>query len=212
MTLMSRNMRLVGIVALIFAYSIIANHTLQSETHAALGALVAIAPILLTCVLIALRSKQRALILVALVLISPLFWLTWSHFKQHYDWIYWLEHESLQLALLIMFARTLRSNRQPLCTQFAEMIHGQLSPELISYTRKVTIAWVIFFACVILVSCWLFFFYPIGTWSIFSNFIYLPLVALMFMIEYIVRIWALPKMDQSSIMDAIHAFMDKSEK
>jgi uncharacterized membrane protein len=212
MTLMSRNMRLVGIVALIFAYSIIANHTLQSDAHTALGALVAIAPILLTCVLIALRSKQRVLMLAALILISPLFWLTWSHFKLHYDWIYWLEHESLQLALLIMFARTLRSGRQPLCTQFAEMMHGQLSPELTNYTRKVTIAWVIFFASIIIVSCWLFFFYPIGTWSIFSNFIYLPLVGLMFMLEYIVRIRALPKMEQSNIMDAIHAFMDKPQK
>jgi uncharacterized membrane protein len=212
MTQKSRNMRLIGIVALILGYSILANHTLQSEAHAALGALVAIAPILLTCVLIALRSKHRTLMLGALIILSPLFWLTWSHFKQHYDWIYWLEHESLQLVLLFMFARTLLSNRQPLCTQFAEMIHGQLSPELTSYTRKVTIAWAIFFTCIIVVSCWLFFFYPIGIWSIFSNFIYLPLVAIMFIAEYMVRIWTLPKKDQANIMDAVHAFMDKPSK
>ncbi len=207
----SHNIRLVGFVAAVLCYSLLANYTLQSEAHASIGALVAIAPITLTFAVLAYNAKRRFLMLGLLLLACPLLWLTWTYFTQHYDWIYWLVHESLQLVLLITFARTLRKNQQPLCTQFAQMVHGTLSPALISYTRKVTVAWALFFITVSIISSWLFFFYPTNVWSIFSNFFYLPLVIMMFVIEYIVRLWVLPKKDRANMMDAIHAFMDKAK-
>lgn len=208
---MSHNLRLVGFLLLILSYSLLANYTLQSRQHASIGVLIAMLPIAFTCFVLVYKAKRRLMILGLILITAPIWWIVFTHFKQHYDWIYWLTHESLQLALLITFTRTLRSGQQPLCTQFAEMVHNTLSPEQISYTRKVTVAWALFFASVAIISSWLFFFYPINIWSVFSNFIYLPLVGLMFIIEYIVRIWALPEKDSSSIMDAIHAFMDKSK-
>jgi uncharacterized membrane protein len=211
MNKISHNMRLVGFVIIVLGYSLLANYTLQSKAHASIGVVVAITPIVLTLFALAFNAKRRFLMLSLLLLASPLLWLAWTYFKQHYDWIYWLVHESLQFVLFITFARTLKSNQQPLCTQFAQMVHGSLSPALIRYTRKVTVAWVLFFATVIIISSWLFFFYPIEIWSIFSNFVYLPLVAMMFIIEYLVRLRSLPKKDRTNMMDAIHAFMDKSK-
>ncbi len=208
---LTHNVRLAAVLLLILCYSLLANFTLQSKQHADIGVVIAIAPIIVTCIALAFKAKRGILILGLLLMCSPLFWLVWSHFKQHYDWIYWLVHESLQVVLFITFARTLKSGHQPLCTQFAQIVHGSLSPELISYTRKVTIAWALFFAAVMIISSWIFIFYPISVWSIFSNFFYLPLVAMMFIIEYLVRIWALPKKDRTNIMGAIHAFMDKSK-
>lgn len=206
----THNMRLVGVLVLILGYSSLANYTLQSRQHASIGVLIAMLPVIFACFALAYKAKQRILMLGLLLISAPLWWLVFTHFKQHYDWIYWLVHESLQLVLFVTFARTLKSDQQPLCTQFARMVHRTLSPAQISYTHKVTIAWAVFFASVTIISSWLFFFYPITIWSIFSNFIYLPLVGLMFIVEYLVRIWVLPEKDQASIMDAIHAFMDKS--
>jgi len=207
----THSLRLVGFLAVLIGYSLLAHFTLQHKAYASFGVLIAMLPLLLMCIVLAYKAKNRLLSFGLLLLLSPLFWLLWSFFKQHYEWIYWLVHESLQVVLLITFAHTLMPKKQPLCAQFAKMVHGSLSPTLASYTRKITIVWSLFFLTVILISSWLFFFYPIKIWSIFSNFIYLPLVALVFIIEYIVRFWALPKKDRSSIMDAIYAFMDKSK-
>ncbi len=217
----SHNLRLVGFIGLILSYSLLAHYTLQSKAYASVGVIIALAPIALTCFILAFNAKRRGLMFSLIILLSPLLWLASHYFKQHYEWVYWLVHESLQFLLLLMFARTLSSGKQPLCSQFAQMVHSTLSPELAQYTRKLTIAWVLiadqtqsvvvlFFGIVIIVSSYLFFFYPIRVWSIFSNFVYLPLVGLMFIIEYIVRFWALPKKDRSNIMHAIHAFIDKN--
>ncbi|MEE9331848.1 MAG: hypothetical protein V3U89_06410 [Methylophilaceae bacterium] len=206
----NHSIRLIGFLLLILGYSLLANYTLQSKNYAAIGAFVALVPIFLICLLLAFRSKQRFLMLGLLVLVSPLFWFAWEYFKLHYDWVYWLVHESVQLLLLITFARTLMPGQQPLCTQFAQMAHGSLSPEHTTYSRQVTIAWVLFFAAILLTSNYLFFFYPIKTWSIFVNFAYLPLVTMMFIVEYMVRKWALPEESQTNIMEAVYAFMNKS--
>ena len=207
----SHNLRLVGFIILVLCYSLAANYTLQMSSHASIGAIVAMLPIMLTLTILALKTKKWFFIIGLLLLATPLLWLAWAYLKQHYDWIFWLIHESLQFVLFFTFARTLTSKQEPLCTQFAKMVHGSLTPELISYTRKVTIAWALFFVIVSLVSSWLFFFYPVKVWSIFSNFVYLPLVAMMFIVEYFVRLWVLPKDDRTNIMDAIHAYMDKAK-
>lgn len=206
----NRNLHLIGFLLLILAYSLLANYTLQSKSHPAIGALVALTPIFLILLLLALRSKQRFFLLSLLMLSTPLFWLAWEYFKQHYDWVYWLVHESVQLLLLITFARTLLPGKQPLCTQFATIVHGSLSPKHIVYARQVTIAWVLFFTAILFTSSYLFFFYPTKTWSMFVNFAYLPLVTLMFVVEYMIRKWVLPKESQTNIMEAVYAFMNKS--
>jgi uncharacterized membrane protein len=209
MSLPARSVRLAVTLLLILAYAVLANYTLQSRQNPALGALVAMTPIMLTFIFLAFRSKRRALMIGLIILISLLFWFAWSQIKTHYDVVYWLIHESLQFVLLITFARTLASNQQPLCAQFAQIVHGTLSSELTDYTRKVTIAWSLFFACVMVISTFLFFTYPIKVWSIFANFLYLPLITLMFITEYWIRRRTLPAKDLSNIMEAVHAFIDR---
>ena len=212
MHLTTQTLRWMGIVAVAICYALLANYTNQSTQNGTLGTLVAIAPIVLATALLAWRSQQPVLILVMAAFASVLLWLAWPLLKQHYGWIYWLEHESLQLILFTTFARTLLANRQPLCTQFAEIIHGTLSPAQIRYTSKATIGWTLFFAAMILTSTGLFFIYPIRVWSIFSNFIFLPLVALMFIVEFIIRKWALPDEAHASIMDAVRTYLSSSRR
>ena len=212
MHLTTQTLRWMGIVAVAICYALLANYTNQSTQNGTLGTLVAIAPIVLATALLAWRSQQPVLILVMAAFASVLLWLAWPLLKQHYGWIYWLEHESLQLILFMTFARTLFANRQPLCTQFAEIIHGTLSPAQIRYTSKVTIGWTLFFAAMILTSTGLFFIYPIGVWSIFSNFIFLPLVVLMFIVELIIRKWALPDEAHASVIDTVRIFRNNARR
>jgi uncharacterized membrane protein len=64
----------------------------------------------------------------------------------------------------------------------------------------------LFFAAMALVSTLLFFLAPLTAWSIFDNFLTLPLVGLMFIAEYRVRRQALPDMEHSHILDSVRAF------
>ena len=207
---MPKQVRWLAIAAVVIGYAILANYTNQSAHNGTLGALLALAPIVLTSLVLAWRSAQRTAMLGLITLAGSALWLSWPLLTRHYGWIYWLEHESVQWVLFLTFARTLIANRQPLCSQFAETLHGPLTPAHARYAEKVTIAWAAFFAVMIITSSWLFFMYPIGIWSIFSNFVFLPLVILMFIVEFIIRQWALPDIAHANIMDAVRTYMDNA--
>lgn len=210
MVQLARNFRWLGIAAVVIGYAVLANYTNQAAEASTLGALVALAPIAITMLALAWRSTRRYPMLGLVALAGVCLWLVWPLLESHFGWIYWLEHESVQWLLLIAFARTLLANRQPLCTQFAEIVHGPLLPRHARYARQVTIAWTIFFASMILTSTALFFMQPVAIWSIFANFVFLPLVALMFIVEYAVRRLLLPDLAEARIMDAVRAFMHHS--
>ncbi|MGZ8252126.1 MAG: hypothetical protein ACXWT7_07260, partial [Methylophilaceae bacterium] len=99
------------------------------------------------------------------------------------------------------------------CVHFAEMINGgALPPEHERYARYVTVAWVIFFALMLLTSTLLFFLAPLATWSIFVNFLTLPLVALMFVLEFMVRRRVLVALPSGHILDAVRAYLRNSPR
>jgi uncharacterized membrane protein len=167
---------------------------------------VAIAPVVLIALVLAWRSSRRIIMLAALVLSCVALGLGWSALERHFGLVYWLQNMAMQLILFMTFARTLIAGRQPLCTRFAEAIHAPLTPQHEIYTRQVTLAWALFFAAMALVSTLLFFLAPLTVWSVFSNFLTLPLVALMFIVEYGVRRFVLPEMQDMHILDAVRAF------
>ena len=101
--------------------------------------------------------------------------------------VYGIPHAAINLFLFWLFGRTLLRGRDALITRVARRVHGTLPPQLEMYTRQVTIAWCVFFAGQIIISILLFSFAPIATWSLYINFLDLPLVALMFLAEYAYR-------------------------
>ncbi len=201
-----------GGAALITGYAVLANYTNQSAGNARLGALVSIAPLALAAVLLAWRSRPRLPMTGLLVLAGVALRLAWPLLKQHFGWVYWLEHESLQVLLFTTFARTLTAHQQPLCTQFAQIMYGELSPQHIRYSHRVTVVWTVFFGAMIAISTGLFFTYPIRVWSIFSNFVFLPLVIVLFVVEFMVRKSVLPEVAHSHIMDAARTYRDYAER
>lgn len=204
---MARRMfRWLGIAALAIAYPLLAHYTNNSAHGRNLGALVAITPVVLIATALAWRSRRRFIMLGVLVLLCVALWAGWSALEKHFGLVYWLEHVGIQLVLFMTFGRTLIAGRQPLCTRFAEAVHGPVTPQHEIYARQVTIAWTLFFAAMALASTLLFFLAPLATWSVFANFLTLPLVALMFIAEYWVRRWVLPNMRHTRILDGVRAF------
>ncbi len=205
-----RILRWLGIATLVIGYPLLAHYTNESAHRGSLGALVAIAPVVLIALVLAWNSPQRIIMLGMLMLSGVALWAGWPTLEQHFGLVYWLQNVGMQLILFMTFGRTLIAGRQPLCTRFAEAVHAPLTPQHESYARQVTVAWTLFFAAMALASTGLFFLAPLVTWSFFANFLTLPLVALMFIAEYWVRRWVLPEMRHTHILDAVRAFRNTS--
>jgi len=109
-----------------------------------------------------------------------------------------LTHWGIYASLLAGFALTLRPGHEPLITGMARRLHG-LDAELAAYTRKVTIAWSLFFASQLAVSVTLFCFAPLVIWSFFVNILDIPLVAAMFATEYAIRLRCLSNPPRHSL-------------
>jgi uncharacterized membrane protein len=198
------------IIALsIVAFALLVHHVNTLGQHSLLGALLALAPLVLIAFVYAINmdSKLYGSGLILLVLIVS--WWALPLVQQHTGLIFWLQDISLLLMLFITFARTLMAGRKPLCVSFAEIINGgPLPADHEHYVYKVTVAWVIFFALMIAASTLLFFFAPLATWSFFVNFLTLPLVALMFIAEYLVRRRVLTDLPTGNVLDAVRAYLD----
>ena len=207
-----RILRWLGIATLLIGYPLLAHYTNESAHSGSLGALVAIAPVVLLALVLVWRSPQRIVMLGGLVLACATLWAGWPALEQHFGLVYWLQSLGMLLVLFMTFARTLFAGRQPLCTRFAEAAHAPLTPQHVIYTRQVTVAWTLFFAAMASASTLLFIFAPLSTWSVFTNFLTLPLVALMFIAEYWVRRWVLPDMQHAHILDAVRAYRNSSAR
>lgn len=200
------SVRWLGIAALVIGYALLAHHTNESAHSGKLGAWVAIAPVVLIALVLAWNSPRRFLMLGVLALSGVALWAGWPTLELHFGLVYWLQHVGMQLILFMTFGRTLIAGRQPLCTRFAEAVHATLTPQHELYARQVTVAWTLFFAAMALTSTLLFFLTPLASWSVFANFLTLPLVASMFIAEYRVRRWVLPGLRNAHILDAVRAF------
>ena len=119
-----------------------------------------------------------------------------------------LLHAAVYTLLFWLFARTLRAGREAIVTRVARRVHGTLPPVIEGYTRRVTIAWCVFFAAQLAVSALLCAFAPWQAWSFFTAVLNLPLVALMFVAEYGYRTVRYPDHPRVAIRKALRAFAE----
>jgi uncharacterized membrane protein len=111
----------------------------------------------------------------------------------------------IPLAMLHVFARSLRGGRTPLVTRFAQLIDGELPPQVAAYTRSVTVAWVVFLALLVLETLVLMLVAPPAVWSLFANALNYVFIGAFFLIEFAVRRRVLPQRTQGGLVHFLRA-------
>ena len=96
-------------------------------------------------------------------------------------------HTLAYSGLLVWFLRSLRPGREPVVTGFARQLRTTMPSDVASYTRCVTIAWCVFFAAQLITSAGLLIVAPVTLWSDFVTLLNLPLIAVMTLAEFAVR-------------------------
>lgn len=98
-----------------------------------------------------------------------------------------IPHLLIYLGLLVVFAASLAPGRIPVITRVAARARGRLNDVLLAYTRRVTIAWCVFFVAQLGISLLLFLTAPLLWWQVFLNLLTVPMVVLMFVAELTYR-------------------------
>lgn len=195
------------VAASILIYAALEYYTSTTPGTAVFGAALAITPLLLTWLLLASRSTYPRLTMMLAALLAAFILVGyWTQIERNFPLMFMLQEAGIYLILAFGFGRSLMAGQTALCTQWAQMIHGDLSEPVRRYTRTVTLAWTLFFVAISLTSAALFFLAPVRVWSLFSNFLTLPLAAAMFAIEYEVRRRRLPWMQRASLTDTARAY------
>lgn len=199
----------VAVAALVVALALIAHYTSASQDSSGWGAALALLPMSVALVLGLWRLPVRWLAaLIGLAALAALVVL-WPHIKGRVALLYYLEHQGIYLLLAVFFGRTLLGPGESLVTRMARSVHGGvLTPAQAVYTRRVTLAWSLFFVGMALVSTLLFLLAPVAVWSTFANLLGGPLIAIMFVGEYLLRRWALPNEKPATMADAVRAWND----
>jgi uncharacterized membrane protein len=200
-----RRLRIAAVSLLLVAYALLSHY---SNTHASrgLGAALALAPILAAACTLLWRLAKPWVALLGGILGAALLYDCWALFEQNFSIVYLLQECGMYGLLAFGFGHSLRPNQVALCTRFADQLHGPLSDHEVRYTRQVTAAWSAFFAAITLVILLLYVLAPRALWSAFVNFMAIPLIALMFVIEYSVRRRVLPQSFHSGILATVRIF------
>ncbi|WP_439890065.1 hypothetical protein ACS7SF_12405 [Ralstonia sp. 25C] len=198
--------RAVAGVAAVVAYQLGAHYAAATPGAHGVGLAMALVPPLAIAGVAAARSARRVWLLPLWAVVYGALWVLREPLARHFGWGLYLEHVSFNLMMAYVFGHTLSAGHEPLCTRFAAVVHGTLTPRIARYSRHVTLAWTLFFLATAAVSTLLFATASIVTWLTFANYLSLPLVGVMFVAEYLCRRIALRGEPSSSLFDAVRAY------
>jgi uncharacterized membrane protein len=125
----------------------------------------------------------------------------------HAAWLYFFQHVGAMAALGIMFGSTLRTHATALCSRIAQFaIATPLDAHYLRYTWRVTLAWTIYFVVSAIISIGLFFAASLEVWSLFATVLAPISLGVMFGVEYLIRLRALPDRPHFSIAETIESY------
>lgn len=125
----------------------------------------------------------------------------------HAAWLYFMQHVGAMAALGLMFGSTLSTHEGALCSRIAKFaIATPLDAQYYQYTWSVTFAWTIYFVVSGVISIGLFFFSTLENWSLFAAILTPISVPVMFGVEYVIRLRALPNRPHFSIAQTIESY------
>lgn len=208
-------LRGVALVALLAAWAILAHHGSAGGGDDNLSTALGVTPLVVIVILLLWRVRNPLWLTMGGLSLMAVLAAAWTGLRENIALLYLVQHVGTNLALAALFGRTLFGEGEALVTQFARAVHGELSARKIRYTRGVTIAWTAFFIGISLVSLALYAFATAHAWSTFANLLSSPMLATMFVGEYICRQIMLPPEERTSIADTIRAYrltMDRRQQ
>lgn len=185
----------------ILAYQLLVHVGMLGQVDRVTGALLA-APMVALAGWLLIRSQDRWL---WLAIIGAAAVLTYALGRSDAA-LYGVPHTAAYLSLLWFFGRTLVRGREAFITRLARLARGGvLPPGMETYTRRLTLAWCVFFAAQLAVSGLLLRFGSLDGWSLFINVLNFPLLALMFGADYLFRVLRFGD-SPASLASAIQAY------
>jgi uncharacterized membrane protein len=201
-----RRLQLAAVIVLIVAYSALSHYSNSDPQARHLGAALALSPILGIGFVLIWRWVGALPAVLTGISTAILVRHYWPLFTQNFSAVYLIQQCGFYAIMAWSFARSLFKGRVPLCTQLADRVHGPLTAQELRYTRKVTVAWVIFFMLNLVLNYLLFEFAPLRIWSLYVNFCSLPLILLMFVAEYTVRRRVLPLVQRNGLIATLRVY------
>ena len=108
------------------------------------------------------------------------------------------------MLLLGLFGRSLLPGHEPLVSRIARIMHDAPSPELLRYTRAVTIGWVVFLALMLVEVIGLTLFATPEQWSLFTNFYNYVFMGIFFLLEFALRRFFIDPAERISFSHFFH--------
>ena len=166
-----------------------------------------LAPMLFAIALGAWRAGQHGLVAGAALLLAGLCAQAVFGVKVSAPRLYLAQHVGVHLFLAVGFGSTLRAGQTSLITTMAARVHQNFTPAMAVYTRKVTLAWTLYFIVMACLSIALYSFASFEAWARFANLLTPIAVALMFGAEYLLRYRWHPEFERTSVADAIRSYL-----
>ena len=200
-------------IALVGALYVLACHWLMTRAHESPWNVVGVlTPMLAAIAIGAWRGGQRWLGGFAALLILALCGQALLGVHVPTQWLYVAQHVGVNLFLAVGFGSTLRAGQVSLITTLAQRVHRHFTPAMAVYTRKVTLAWTLYFVGMAAVSVGLYAFASFDAWALFANILSPITVAVMFGAEYLLRYRLHPEFERTSVADAIRSYMHSTAK
>jgi uncharacterized membrane protein len=201
-----RRLQLAAVGVILVAYAGFSHYSNSHAEDRGLATALALCPMLTFGLVLLWRWTGPSLALLAVAGAGALGWRLWPRLEQNFPLVYLIQQLGFNGLMAAPFGLSLLPGRLPLCTQLADKVHGPLGPPELRYTRQVTAAWGCFFLANMAVTLLLYAFAPLNVWSLFVNFCALPLMGLMFAVEYAVRRHVLREVNSGGLMATLRVY------
>ena len=174
------------------------------------NAVVIVAPMLVAAAVVAWQRRQRALAFTLAAATAALVVQADRGGGVAAETLYLGQHVAIHLLLAYVFGSTLAAGREPLVSALARRVHGGLTPAMVAYSRKVNIAWTLYFVAMAVVSVVVFATAPFAVWAAFANLVTPLAIVAMFVGEYLLRYRIHPEFERATLAQVVRAYADRA--
>jgi uncharacterized membrane protein len=185
---------------LLIGYAGLSYYSSSNPDAKGLAAGLSIGPVLLIGLVFLWRWTRPLGALTVAAVLAAVLHRYWGVIESNYEWADLVQQCGMYTLIAVSFVRTLMPGQIPLCAQLAAKLHGTLSPVEARYTRRATLAWVLFYLGLAVAIATLFFTAPRQTWSLFVNFATFGLIAAACVADASIRHFVLPRRPGGGIL------------